>query len=107
MAGSRALVALVIALFVASAASAGSANPAKADGAVTCGSVITLKGSRVGSTVACQEVAYGGQGSGQMACTGHGCPTQTVTSRSAVWRERSVCRGSRSPRERRLGCRIR
>ena len=70
MAGSRALAALVIALFVASAVGAGSANPAKADGAVTCGSVITLKGSRVGSTVACQEVAYGGQGSGQMACTG-------------------------------------
>ncbi|WZN63472.1 stromal cell-derived factor 2-like protein [Chloropicon roscoffensis] len=70
MAGSRALAALVIALFVASAVDAGSATPAKADGAVTCGSVITLKGSRVGSTVACQEVAYGGQGSGQMACTG-------------------------------------
>jgi len=37
---------------------------------VTCGSVIALQGNKVGTQVACQEVAYGGHGSGQMACTG-------------------------------------
>lgn len=37
---------------------------------VTCGSAITLKGHKVGTNLACKEVAYGGHGSGQMACTG-------------------------------------
>ena len=39
---------------------------------VTCGSVIKLRASQLGTRITCQEVAYGGGGSGQSAVTGTG-----------------------------------
>eukprot|EP00212_Chloropicon_laureae_P006072 CAMPEP_0197490262 /NCGR_PEP_ID=MMETSP1311-20131121/4846_1 /TAXON_ID=464262 /ORGANISM="Genus nov. species nov., Strain RCC856" /LENGTH=232 /DNA_ID=CAMNT_0043034747 /DNA_START=92 /DNA_END=786 /DNA_ORIENTATION=+ len=37
---------------------------------ITCGSVISLQGETQRTQLACKEVAYGGRGSGQNACTG-------------------------------------
>ena len=48
---------------------------AKKNEYVTCGSVITLKGFKAGTTISCKEVQYGGHGSGQNACTGMGKDT--------------------------------
>jgi dolichyl-phosphate-mannose--protein O-mannosyl transferase len=42
---------------------------------VTCGSLITLKGFKQDTTLACKEAVYGAHGSGQHACTGMGKET--------------------------------
>ena len=68
------IVVAALALFAPSASRAGSEDveSAGANPYVTCGSVIKLRASQLGTRITCQEVAYGGGGSGQSAVTGTG-----------------------------------